>query len=90
MLLTEFYKAGGHTHAPTLCRGEFCCIHNPSDHKMQHWPMNLRETGLIERLCPHGVGHPDPDSVDWMNSVTKQNSWGVHGCDGCCIEVKPT
>lgn len=43
-----------------------------------------RETGLVEHLCPHGVGHPNPGSVIWMAEVTGQESWGVHGCDGCC------
>lgn len=43
-----------------------------------------RETGLIEHLCEHGVGHPSYGSMDWMEKVTGDDSWGVHGCDGCC------
>ena len=43
-----------------------------------------RETGLIEHHCQHGVGHPAYGSIDWMERVTGQKSWGVHGCDGCC------
>jgi hypothetical protein len=30
----------------------------------------------MERICPHGVGHPDPDDVFATDTV--------HGCDGCC------
>lgn len=41
---------------------------------------------LLERRCEHGVGHPDPDCVAWLNSVYS-NAWGVHGCDGCCREA---
>lgn len=49
------------------------------------WSKTIRETGLIEHVCEHDVGHPDPKSVRELNSKTGQKSWGVHGCDGCCI-----
>lgn len=40
------------------------------------WPQHWRgDRHLMERICPHGVGHPDPDDI---------NPDGVHGCDGCC------
>lgn len=74
------------THGPDECGGEFCCIHNPSDHRMRDWPMTLRldwGVPLVERRCEHGVGHPDPDSVAWLESQG-HDSFGVHGCDGCC------
>lgn len=46
---------------------------------------------LLERRCPHGVGHPDPDCVAWLNSVYS-NGWGVHGCcsERCCAAEKET
>lgn len=64
-------------HAPSKCAGEFCTIHNPSDHHMRDWAQNWRgDRGLMERLCPdHGIGHPDPDDP---------NPDRMHGCDGCC------
>jgi hypothetical protein len=34
------------------------------------------DVGYIERTCPHGVGHPDPDEI-FLDAV--------HGCDGCCM-----
>lgn len=40
--------------------------------------------GLIEAICKHGVGHPIPESVKAMEAMSRQTSWGVHGCDGCC------
>jgi len=40
--------------------------------------------GLIEAICEHGVGHPIPESVEHMKRVTKQETWAIHGCDGCC------
>ena len=35
----------------------------------------------MERTCPHGVGHPDPDSP-WAHD---SHEW-IHGCDGCCLD----
>lgn len=70
-------------HNPDKCAGQVCVFHNPSKHGMSTWPVNIRETGLIERMCYHDdqqpVGHPDPDSVAFLGE-----SFGIHGCDGCC------
>lgn len=63
-------------HRPYQCKGEKCCIHEPSNHHMVGWAMNFRpDRGIMERICQHGVGHPDPD--DPTDDT-------VHGCDGCC------
>jgi hypothetical protein len=62
-------------HSEERCAGEVCVMHNPSDHHMRDWPYNWRDDrGLMERICPHGVGHPDPDVRGDL----------THGCDGCC------
>lgn len=45
-----------------------------------------RASGLVEQLCEHGIGHPTPQSVAEMEQRTGQQSWDVHGCDGCCQE----
>lgn len=78
-------------HERGQCAGEWCCIHNPSDHHMQEWPLNWRgDRRIMERLCPHGVGHPDPDDAAFRRRVAKKHSayfdQGAHGCDGCCVE----
>jgi hypothetical protein len=70
-------------HRQVDCRGGHCPFHAPSDHPLNDSPMNLRSSGLIERMCEHGIGHPDPDSVAFMKEHG-QNGFGVHGCDGCC------
>lgn len=75
------------THEPSQCAGENCVIHNPSDHHMKDWPMVVRmdKSALVERTCPHGVGHPDPDSAAFFERVGK--GWvNVHGCcqQRCC------
>lgn len=72
------------THAESQCSGEHCCIHNPSDHHMRTWPLNWREdTCVMERICPHGVGHPDPDDAAHNIRIGREYMT-VHGCDGCC------
>lgn len=61
-------------------------VHNPSNHAMVYWPRHLRETGLVERMCQHGVGHPDPDSVYFFYQMTGDLGWNNHECDGCCVD----
>ena len=72
------------THNRGVCAGESCAFHNPSHHHMVTWKMNYRwDTGVLERFCPHDVGHPDPDDTAWH--VANGRTWtSVHGCDGCC------
>lgn len=71
-------------HPATACEGRGCPIHHPSDHHMKDWPLNWRDDrGLMERLCPHGIGHPDPDDIAYKVSIGREGD-DVHGCDGCC------
>lgn len=68
-------------HDPKICAGRPCTIHNLTNHNMRQFPQSWREDrSIMERVCPHGVGHPDPDSP-WPND---SSNW-IHGCDGCCI-----
>lgn len=77
-------------HGRDQCAGEFCCIHNPSDHPLRHRPLNWRWAPpydyrrIMERICEHGVGHPDPDDV----KVRSSSYEGIHGCDGCCSRTR--
>lgn len=57
------------------------------------WHRLTRETGLIEWVCEHGIGHPDADSCVHVARVMAErypdgghtaDVWSVHGCDGCC------
>ena len=73
------------THDPALCAGRVCVIHNPTDHHMRDWTAIWRsDRGIVERLCPHGVGHYDPDQIPYWRA-TNQMWQTVHGCCGCCI-----
>jgi hypothetical protein len=57
---------------------------------MSGFPQHFRlDRGLMERTCPHGIGHPDPDDLTFsqlMLSESEAEARGVHGCDGCCRE----
>ena len=71
-------------HSSTSCLGEYCTVHKKSDHHMRSFPQHWRsDWGFMERICPHGVGHPDPDEC-----IDKNNIVWRHGCDGCCFEEK--
>lgn len=75
-------------HDKRSCAGRHCPIHNPSDHHMKNWMQNWRDDrGFMERVCEHGVGHPDPDQIAYIEmtrGVDRARSEGIHGCDGCC------
>lgn len=71
-------------HLASKCAGQPCVIHAPSDHHMVTWPTHWRaDRALMERICPHGIGHPDPDHMFHVVSGDRKAE-GVHGCDGCC------
>jgi len=44
--------------------------------------INLRGDGRVEWVCDHGVGH----TIYNPNDLGKYSM--VHGCDGCCSELK--
>jgi hypothetical protein len=74
------------THAADKCAGEYCCLHNPSDHPLKDAPLNWRgDRQQMERICSHGVGHPDKDSLEFAKREGHyETHMAVHGCDGCC------
>lgn len=49
---------------------------------MADWQRKDRLSGIVELVCPHGVGHPS------RKLTTLKRPWregeGIHGCDGCC------
>lgn len=66
----------------------YCSVHKPSPHHMSEWSQHFRaDRALMERTCPHGVGHPDPDDLEYKRFMfgDEAAAWeSVHGCDGCC------
>lgn len=75
----------GFVHPEAACSGRGCAIHNhPSAHPLAFAPMNWRsDKGFLERICIHGIGHPDADSTAYLRSVNEYD-FSVHACDGCC------
>lgn len=75
-------------HDSDTCIGPVCSLHNRSDHSMRSFPQNWREDRyLMERICPHGIGHPDPDDprICMFDYSDGRNNYELaHGCDGCC------
>lgn len=45
------------------------------------WTTLMRMNGLIEWVCPHGVGHPAP--LEHQKFEMGDCDY-IHGCDGCC------
>lgn len=84
----EFWSHGRNIHDPSVCEGRHCPVHNPSLHHMRTWPMHWRsDRGILERICEHGIAHPDPSQFDWWR-VTGQEWQAIHGCDGDCVSVR--
>jgi hypothetical protein len=73
-------------HAETAeCTIHGCVIHSPTDHPMKDFEQIWRQDrGIMERVCEHGVGHPDPDGLKWLVRNGSVAPDFVHGCDGCC------
>jgi len=73
-------------HSPIACAGEHCWVHNPSPTQMVSWPVRWRaDKRTAERICPHKIGHPDLDDVDFNARCGRDVT--AHGCDGCCATV---
>jgi hypothetical protein len=77
-------------HAAEVCRGP-CPVHMPTGHHLRclalHWNV---ERARFERVCDHGVHHPDPDVI----AVVRRDRGGeaagaasMHVCDGCCARA---
>jgi hypothetical protein len=77
------------THTPDQCVSDkSCSIHNMSDHSMRSFPQYWRgDRGIMERICPHGIGHLDPDNYEYILATRGPDAArmeSIHGCDGCC------
>ena len=71
-------------HLRDECRGSICVLHYPTHHVMSEFPLHWRwDRAIFERICPHGIGHPDPDQFDYWQMEGKEYE-AIHGCDGCC------
>lgn len=87
-LITLFDGRVIQVHPPRTCRGQSCCVHNPSEHPLRAAALTWDAlTATMSRVCGHGVVHPDPDDVAFKERIMgPRAAWGfgVHTCDGCC------
>lgn len=61
-----------------------CVVHRRTQHALSDRRLLWRsDRGIFERICVHGVGHPDPDQFEYWRR-TGRSYEAVHGCDGCC------
>ncbi len=66
-----------------------CVIHFPTDPHPEfktHW---REDRSLMERICEHGVGHPDADHLKFIARVKGEKAAqteSIHGCCGCCTK----
>lgn len=76
------------THEGSECALPYCAIHNPSGHPLRDAPQRWRnDLRILERICPHGYGHPDIDNLDCLFAIHGEMvvaAVSVHACDGCC------
>mgnify|MGYP006345741253 CR=1 FL=1 len=81
-------------HDPADCDDHPCAVHNhPSPHPLAEVTLNWRDDRkILERICEHGVGHPDYDAVQYQ--INRGDPHAVsnasHGCDGCCHAIEFT
>ena len=81
------------THDARECANDKnCCLHKPSDHPLKDAELlwrGDRSPQIMERLCSHGIGHPDPDAMNHLLTLLGSDgdarfNLSAHGCDGCC------
>lgn len=61
----------------------WCAIHNPMPGPWRDWPRLWHEdAGIMERVCPCGIGHPVAEMYEWAVASGKGHLL-VHGC---CFE----
>ena len=73
-------------HPPSACAGQGwgCWVHAPVEHALSSAPVRWRDDRAIaERICEHGIGHPDPQGAAYSWQVEGRDVTS-HGCDGCC------
>lgn len=73
-------------HSPSNCADQpwGCWVHTPKSHALASAPIRWRDDkGTAERICDHGISHPDPQDVAYWWSIRGRDVT-VHACDGCC------
>jgi hypothetical protein len=73
-------------HENSECEKFGCVIHHPTD-PHQDWPTHWRsDRGIMERICPCGVGHPDADHMSYVRRTCGAEFAMWEGLHGCCAD----
>lgn len=80
------YALTGLHPATAECYERGCVVHSPSTFALSDAPLNWRQDRhQFERICKHGVGHPDADQAEYntWHGMAHEN---IHGCcpERCC------
>jgi hypothetical protein len=71
------------------CAGRGCALHGPTDHWAAGMPLRWTapvfpdtggppvKPGVMERLCPHGQWHEDPDDLDYRKGMASMRGLRV-------------
>jgi hypothetical protein len=68
-------------HPGDQCAGEYCVIHNPSDHPYRDLPLTMNERGVMFRIGEDKLYIVDPDSAAFFDIFTLRNSAKCLNCD---------
>lgn len=79
-------------HDTGLCAGEFCTIHNNSDHALCFAPQKWNQYySAVLRVCVHGIEHLDVDTPENPKAVSllmdldeNLDNKCFTNCDACC------
>lgn len=72
-------------HERTECLGQWCAIHQPMPGPWAEWPrLWHNEHNIMERTCPHGIGHPVAEMYDFYIDNGRAFDL-VHGCCSECV-----
>lgn len=74
-------------HSQMACAYRHCAIHGTASiHPLSMEPLIWDDDyQTVQRLCAHGIKHPDKDNVDYFEEIGGFPY--VHNqCDGCCTE----
>ena len=81
LIMLEHTHQSMHMHRKDTCATPVCAVHARSNHVLRYGPQCWNaQRYIMERVCGHGVRHPDPDDVRIWTGADN----GFHTCDGCC------
>ncbi len=69
-------------HEPEDCAGEYCVIHNPSDHAYRDLPLTMNQQGVMIRISKDPTTLiVDPDSANFFGIHILRNSAYCLNCE---------